>query len=165
MKFLHLLTIGVALICLTSCASRESVVIEPLPRTQYQKIGVQAYAGAASSESAGPVTARGTRYRSGSVSSAAADWSRWPAGTLFRVLATGELYEVDDFTDDVVGTNTILLYKPAVANLPGTPDTHEVTIEVLRWGSPNASADLLKNQRSSTAKRLLREINARYPNR
>jgi hypothetical protein len=35
---------------------------------------------------------------SGSVfGSAAADWSRWPVGTTFRVLTTGQLYRVDDY--------------------------------------------------------------------
>ena len=29
--------------------------------------------------------------------SAAADWSRWPAGTTFRIVSTGQLYRVDDY--------------------------------------------------------------------
>jgi hypothetical protein len=31
------------------------------------------------------------------IGSAAADWSRWPAGTAFRLLSTGQIYRVDDY--------------------------------------------------------------------
>ncbi len=147
--------------CITGKAPRG----EPAPeRASYLKINVSSYAGAAADPSAPPATARGTRYRSGSISSAAADWSRFPAGTVFRVLATREVYEVDDYTDDIVGTNTILLYKPAVANIPAST-THYVTIEIVSWGSPRESAALLKTQKSSTAKRILKALLERYPQR
>jgi hypothetical protein len=154
----------VAVVVLSGCAGGSGRYEEPLPRTQYQKVNVMSYFGAESLPGQPPATARGTRYQSGSVSSAAADWSRWPSGTLFRVLATGELYEVDDFTDDVVGTNQILLYKPSVARIP-TDATHFVTIEVLRWGSPRTSAAILEKQKSSTARKILADLKARYPQR
>lgn len=150
-----------ALLTLVGCATGP-VYEPPLPRAIYQKgVTVIAYAGAASDPSQSGLTACGTRYARGAVSSAAADWSRWPAGTRFRVLATGEIYEVDDYTDNVVGTNTILLFKPMVAN----PVPREVTIEILSWGSPSASAAILNQQRSSTAKALLAELVKRYPQR
>jgi hypothetical protein len=164
MRHHFLLCLSVMAALLTGCATGSRNVEEPLPRTQYQKVNVSSYSGAATEPGEQPASARGTRYQTGSISSAAADWSRWPAGTLFRVLATGELYEVDDFTDDVVGTNTLLLYRPAVAGLSGN-QTHLVTIEILRWGSPRESAILLENQRSSTAKRILADLRARYPQR
>jgi len=31
------------------------------------------------------------------IGSAAADWSRWPAGTVFRLISTGQVYRVDDY--------------------------------------------------------------------
>src|SRR5438876_12040719 len=31
------------------------------------------------------------------IGSAAADWSRWPVGTTFRLLSTGQIYRVDDY--------------------------------------------------------------------
>jgi len=149
-------------LALAGCASPQKPVEPYLGRDTYQKVTVTSYAGASSDPNEPLVTARGTRYRSGAISSAAADWSRWPAGTLFRVLATGDLYEVDDFTDDIVGRNAILLYRPPVARLPD-PGSHYMTIEILRWGSPNASASMLKQNKSSTAKRILAELKARYP--
>ncbi len=135
----------------------------PLPRATYQKPVVAAYAGASSDPAQPSATARGTRYRTSPVASAAADWSRWPAGTVFRILSTGEIYEVDDYTEDVVGTNTILLFKPATASLPAAP--REVTIEIVQWGSPRDSAAILHTQRSSTAKKILTELLERYPER
>ncbi len=150
----------IALAVLPGCAGGPSYE-EPLPRATYQKVNVAPYAGASSGAGEVGGTARGTRYQRGSVSSAAADWARWPAGTLFRVLATGELYEVDDFTDDIVGKNTLLLYKPSSAGA----GTHFVTIEIIRWGSPHDSAVLLRQQKSSTAKKILEELLARYPQR
>lgn len=150
----------IALLALSGCAGG-LVYEEPLARDIYQKVNVAPYAGATSGSGEAGVTARGTRYQRGSISSAAADWARWPAGTLFRVLATGELYEVDDFTDDIVGKNMLLLYKPASSNA----ETHFVTIEIIRWGSPHDSAILLQQQKSSTSKKILEELLARYPQR
>jgi hypothetical protein len=154
-RFLFLLPI---LVALCGCAGSGPAFEPPLPRSTYQKVNVAPYAGAAGDG----VTARGNRYQRGAISSAAADWARWPAGTLFRVLATGEIYEVDDFTDDIVGTNTILLYKPSAATMPGA-GPRLVTIEIVRWGSPRDSAEMLRLQKSSTAKKILAELVERYP--
>jgi len=41
----------------------------------------------------------------------------------------------------------------------------QVTIEIVQWGSPADSAALLRSQRSSTAKKILVELLARYPER
>ncbi len=153
MRFLAPLLV---LLTLAGCAGGPAYE-EPLPRATYQKVNVTSYVGAGSNG----LTARGTRYQAGPIASAAADWARWPAGTQFRVLATGDIFEVDDFTDDIVGMNTILLYKPA---LPSSA-TRQVTIEVLRWGSPRESAAILRLQKSSTSKKILAELLARYPER
>jgi len=149
---------------LTGCAwfGRQPQYEPPLPRATYQRVNITPYSGASSEPGAPAATARGTPYQSGAISSAAADWARWPAGTLFRVLATGNLYEVDDFTDDIVGMNTILLYKPGSIGAPSAAPNF-VTIEIIRWGSPRDSADILRSQKSSTAKKILAELVARYP--
>lgn len=137
--------------------------VEPPPqRDVYQKVNVSIYAGAAGDSGAPATAARGSRYQSGAISSAAADWSRFPAGTIFRVLATGELYEVDDFTEDVVGRNLLLLYKPAAARA-GDQAERQVTVEIVTWGSPKDSTVRLRGQRSSTAKKILEELLSRYP--
>jgi len=44
------------------------------------------------------------------IGSAAADWSRWPVGTVFRLLSTGQNYRVEDYGWALSGRNTIDLY-------------------------------------------------------
>src|SRR4051794_39300038 len=39
--------------------------------------------------------------------SAAADWSRFPVGTRFQIIGSGESYVIDDYGGALVGTNTI----------------------------------------------------------
>ena len=51
--------------------------------------------------------------------SAAADWARWPAGTIFRVLSTGQLYRVEDYGWALSGRNTIDLYMATPREMNG----------------------------------------------
>ncbi len=87
--------------------------------------------------------ALGTNLRSGAINSAASDWSRWPAGTIFRLRETGEVYEVDDYGWALAGTNTIDLYKPSRSAMNAW-GTRRVTIDVLQWGDPWRSHAVLK---------------------
>ena len=81
----------------------------------------------------------------GQINSAAADWSRWPAGTVFRIQETGELYRVDDYGWALAGTNTIDLYKPSRAAMNAWGVKH-VTIENLQWGDPHRSLAILRQR-------------------
>ncbi len=146
----------------SGCVTRAPQAEPYLERMTYQKVYVDSYTGAASSADGGAVTARGTRYQEGSVTSASADWSRWPVGTVFRVLTTGKVYEVDDFSEEVVGRNELLLYRPVRSNLPSAGRKY-VTIEILKWGSPRTSAKILEQSRSSTSKKILESLGSRYP--
>jgi hypothetical protein len=83
--------------------------------------------------------------QSGAIHSAAADWSRWPAGTIFRIQETGELYKVDDYGWALAGTNTIDLYKPSRAEMNGW-GVKRVTIENLQWGDPRQSLAILRQR-------------------
>ena len=67
--------------------------------------------------------------------SAAADWARWPAGTVFRVLSTGQLYRVEDYGWALSGRNTIDLYMatPRAMNNWGV---RQELIQVVHWGDP-----------------------------
>lgn len=77
------------------------------------------------------------------IGSAAADWSRWPAGTVFRLISTGQVYKVDDYGWALSGRNTIDLYMPtrSAMNVWGA---REENIQILRWGDPNESLRLLQ---------------------
>ena len=79
----------------------------------------------------------------GGVGSAAADWSRWPAGTVFRLAATGQVYQVDDYGWALAGRNTIDLYQPTRAAMNAW-GARRVDIEVLRWGDPAESLRTLR---------------------
>jgi 3D (Asp-Asp-Asp) domain-containing protein len=77
------------------------------------------------------------------IGSAAADWSRWPAGTVFRLLSTGQVYKVDDYGWALAGRNTIDLYMPTRSAM-NTWGAREERIQILRWGNPNDSLRLLQ---------------------
>lgn len=92
----------------------------------------------------GRKTALGTRLRYGKVRSAAADWSRYPVGTQFRIKdQPGILYEVDDYGGALVGTGTVDLYKPTFSAMNRWGVRH-VDIEVIKWGSFAKSLHILK---------------------
>ncbi len=76
------------------------------------------------------------------IGSAAADWSRWPVGTTFRVLSTGQVYKVDDYGWALAGRNTIDLYMGSRTEMNRWGVRHE-KIQVLHWGDRATSIALL----------------------
>jgi 3D (Asp-Asp-Asp) domain-containing protein len=94
----------------------------------------------------GVKNAIGTNLKFGSVRSAAADWSRFPVGTRFRIAGQpGVVYEVDDYGSALVGTGTIDLYKPSRSMMDAWGVRH-VDIEVIQWGSFERSMDLMRDR-------------------
>jgi len=93
----------------------------------------------------GPKNALGKPLKAGRVTSAAADWSRYPVGTRFRIVETGQQYIVDDYGSALVGTGTIDLYKSSGAQVDRW-GVRRVTIEILEWGSPQRSLQILKER-------------------
>jgi 3D (Asp-Asp-Asp) domain-containing protein len=81
------------------------------------------------------------------IGSAAADWSRWPAGTVFRLLSTGQVYKVDDYGWALAGRNTIDLYMPSRSAM-NSWGAREEGIQILRWGDANESLRLLQAHQS-----------------
>lgn len=77
------------------------------------------------------------------IGSAAADWSRWPAGTVFRLLSTGQVYKIDDYGWALAGRNTIDLYMPTRSAMNSWGARAE-GIQILRWGNSNESLRLLQ---------------------
>ncbi|HXA10505.1 MAG TPA: hypothetical protein VNW28_11020 [Chthoniobacterales bacterium] len=70
--------------------------------------------------------------------SAAADWSRWPAGTIFRVVSTGQLYRVEDYGWALAGRNTIDLYMATPRDMNNWGARPEL-IQIVQWGDPQES--------------------------
>lgn len=95
------------------------------------------------------------------IGSAAADWARWPAGTTFRLLSTGQIYRVDDYGWALAGRNTIDLYmaNPTDMNSWGT---REEQIQVLTWGDPQESLKYLRPHQSyKHIRRMVMELEGR----
>ncbi len=154
-----------ACLVLTGYASQRALppYEKPLARAPAMKIRTTAYTHTESDHIRyGARNALGGPLKCGEVNSAAADWSRFPAGTIFRVVATGEIYEVDDIGWMLAGTNTIDLYKPTRRDM-NTWGVRRVTIEILQWGDVRASYRVLKpREKYRHVKRMVREMEQRY---
>jgi 3D (Asp-Asp-Asp) domain-containing protein len=149
---------------LAGCASRPLPKYEkPVARAPVMKIRTTAYTHSESDHRKyGARNALGTPLKCGEINSAAADWSRFPAGTIFRVVATGEIYEVDDYGWMLSGTNTIDLYKPS-RSLMNQWGVRRVTIEVLQWGDVHQCYRILKpRNKHRHVNRMVKQIESRY---
>lgn len=136
---------------------------KPLKRAEFQKVRTTAYTHTESDHlKYSNRNALGGVLMSGKVHSAAADWSRWPAGTVFKIVATGEIYEVDDYGWMLSGTNTIDLYKPTRREM-NRWGVQRVTIQILEWGDIKKSYRVLKPRaKYKHVKRMLKQIEDRY---
>jgi len=95
------------------------------------------------------------------IGSAAADWSRWPAGTVFRVLSTVQNYRVEDYGWALSGRNTIDLYMPNQREMNSWGARQEA-IEILKWGDPQESLQFLRrHQDYRHIKRMVLELEGR----
>ena len=95
------------------------------------------------------------------IGSAAADWSRWPAGTVFRLLSTGQNYRVEDYGWALSGRNTIDLYMPNQREM-NSWGAREEAIEILKWGDPQESLQFLRrHQDYRHIKRMVLELEGR----
>jgi len=92
------------------------------------------------------------------IGSAAADWSRWPAGTTFRLISTGQMYRVEDYGWALAGRNTIDLYMPNHREM-NKWGAREEPIQILHWGDPNDSLKVLEpRQRYKHIRRMVLEL-------
>jgi 3D (Asp-Asp-Asp) domain-containing protein len=96
------------------------------------------------------------------IGSAAADWSRWPAGTVFRLLSTGQTYRVEDYGWALSGRNTIDLYMANQREM-NSWGAREETIQILQWGNPEESLQFLRShQNYKHIKRMVLELEGRH---
>ena len=93
----------------------------------------------------GSLSALGTVLKYGRVRSAAADWSRYPVGTTFRIKGLPHVYVVEDYGSALVGTNTIDIYHPNL-RLMRKWATRDAEINVIKWGSWERTANLLRGR-------------------
>jgi 3D (Asp-Asp-Asp) domain-containing protein len=96
------------------------------------------------------------------IGSAAADWSRWPAGTVFRLLSTGQVYRVEDYGWALSGRNTIDLYMLNEREM-NSWGARQDTIQILRWGDPQESLQFLQShQNYKHIKRMVLELEGHH---
>jgi 3D (Asp-Asp-Asp) domain-containing protein len=96
------------------------------------------------------------------IGSAAADWSRWPAGTVFRLLSTGQNYRVEDYGWALSGRNTIDLYMANQREMNSWGARQE-RIEILKWGDPQESLQFLqRHQDYRHIRRMVLELEGRH---
>ena len=80
--------------------------------------------------------------------SAAADWSRWPLGTKFRIVDTDEVFQIDDYGSALIGTGTIDLYKTNRLAMKRW-GVRRVDIDIIEWGSPAQSLKVLAPRKNN----------------
>lgn len=95
------------------------------------------------------------------IGSAAADWSRWPMGTTFRLLSTGQMYRVEDYGWALSGRNTIDLYMSNQRDM-NTWGARQEPIQILHWGDPEQSLQVLQSHTEHKhIKRMVLELEGR----
>lgn len=148
-----------AVMVFTGCARKLPPYEKPIARTQFQRVRTTAYTHTESDHlQHGHQTCIGTTLSYGNVRSAAADWSRWPLGTTFRILDTGEICKVDDIGWALAGRNTIDLYKPSRSAMNAW-GVRTVNIEILNWGDDHESlAVLRKRSKYRHVQRMLNDL-------
>lgn len=155
----------IATASLTSCIGGRKLpkFEKPIAWTTFQKVRTTAYTHTeADHRKYGRRNALGSQLQYGEITSAAADWSRWPAGTRFRVLETNREYIVDDYGWALSGTNTVDLYHPSRSAMNAWGARH-VTIEILEWGDPWHSHRILHPRRKHAhVRRMVRQIEQRH---
>jgi 3D (Asp-Asp-Asp) domain-containing protein len=143
-KAFRLLAFGLALFC-WGCAENEKHNTESLSSGKVcgrKLIRTTAY----TDSEDGVKNAIGSHLACVGINSAAADWSRFPVGTKFRVVENNKVYVIDDYGSALVGTETIDLYMPS-RRLMNQWGVRRVNIEVLEEGSYIISLKVLKSRR------------------
>lgn len=125
---------------LAGCAGQTSSTrVSAASGRRIQKVRTTAYT---HTERGGHHNAVGFFLSSRRVRSAASDWSRFPLGTIFRLVDTDEVYVIDDYGTALVGTETIDLYKPSRLEMKRW-GVRRVDIDILEWGSDEESLKVL----------------------
>ena len=111
----------------------------------------------------GAKNALGTNLKYGAMRSAAADWSAFPVGTVFKIQGEPYVYQVDDYGSALVGTRTIDLYRPSKETMNGW-GSRRVNIDVIHWGSFSQSLSIMKSSKDkSHVNQMMSEIEHRTP--
>lgn len=152
--------------CSTTGVAKKAAPAAPAaPKVETVPVVATAYGASAKCNSvwAGR-NAIGGRLKSGEVTSAAADWSRFPVGTKFRVKETGRIYVVDDYGSAMVGKDKVDLFKTNYRDVYRW-GVRNVNLEIIEWGSFEKSLTILKpRSRSRHVKSMVQSLEAKLRN-
>ncbi len=141
-----------------SCAAPLANVATLPPNRRIANVRTTAYC---NSEGTGGKNATGEYLSGRNVMSAAADWSRYPLGTRFRIAGTTEDYVIDDYGGALIGTNTIDLYKKNRSAMRSW-GVRRVDIDVLQWGSHEQSLKVLRPRKNNRiVRRMIASLEAK----
>ena len=93
----------------------------------------------------GRKTALGTTLKYGKIRSAAADWSKFPVGTKFKIKGDSNTYQIDDYGSGLVGKTTLDLYKPSRSSM-NSWGARYVEIQVIEWGCFDRSLKIMSTR-------------------
>jgi 3D (Asp-Asp-Asp) domain-containing protein len=161
MKTFHKLTLLGAVACaLVSCETPKQTAagfgpqMRPASITGVRRIANVRTTAYTHTEKGGHRNAIGRRLSGSKVMSAASDWSRYPLGTRFQIVGTGDHYVIDDYGGALIGTNTIDLYKTSRTAMRRW-GVRRVDIDIIEWGSKEHSLKVLGPRRKH---RLIRRM-------
>jgi 3D (Asp-Asp-Asp) domain-containing protein len=130
--------------CVQNTSQGAALVTNATAGPQGQReVRTTAYIG---SRHAAAENANGSQLKSGHLTSAAADWSRFPLGTKFKICGTDTIYVVDDYGPALVGTNKIDLCMQSRREVHHW-GVRKVTINIIEPGSYDRSLTLLKRRK------------------
>lgn len=95
----------------------------------------------------GRMNAAGGILKYDQVRSAAADWSKYPVGTKFRIKGLPYLYVIDDYGSALTNTNTIDIFHPTLGGMKEW-GLRTIEIDIVQWGSWDRTLALLKGRQS-----------------
>lgn len=136
--------------------------VSQVDNAKFYKVRTTAYSHVeADSLKYGRASAEGGDLKYGEYRSAAADWSVFPLGTVFKIEGLPWTYRIDDYGSALVGTKTIDLYKPNMAGISNW-GARNVGIKILKWGSYAKSYHILKDRtKASHVRAMVQRIKLR----
>lgn len=149
------------LIGLLSSAGLAQDIAQDERSTQLEDVRMTAYTHTESDHIVyGRKNAIGTRLRlDKNYSSAAADWSRFPLGTKFKMDGKETTYVIDDYGSALVGKDTIDIYHPSKRAMNKWGVRH-VDIEIIEFGDYEKSREILEERKGwRHCRKMLASIN------
>ncbi|MGY8639966.1 MAG: 3D domain-containing protein [Verrucomicrobiales bacterium] len=149
------------LIGLLSSAGLAQDITQDERSTQLEDVRMTAYTHTESDHIVyGRKNAIGTRLRlDKNYSSAAADWSRFPLGTKFKMDGKETTYVIDDYGSALVGKDTIDIYHPSKRAM-NKWGVRYVDIEIIEFGDYEKSREILEERKGwRHCRKMLASIN------